>query len=291
MGLIKNKDDFMSLLSLGIRKEIERFLEEDDLGRNAFYLQSLSREMVKCELKIKSPMRLAGLPFFVEVFRLLEGKPEVLEDIFQYEGRDYRELEVISFELPFATALTGERLALNLLQRASMVATHTKRFVDKCGNYPVKILDTRKTTPGLRTLEKYAVRIGGGFNHRFGQADMWMVKDNHKKILGGVKGAVEFFKSQGLFYNNIEVEVHTIHELKEALELGVKHVMLDNFSVAQITEAAKLKTTEVTFEVSGGVNLDNIQNYLVNGVDAISIGALTYGAPSVDLSLKFEKKS
>ena len=279
----------MSLLGLAVKKEIERFLEEDDLSRNTFYLSKLPTENVRCQLKIKSPMRLAGLPYFVEVFRYLTGEKELLESLLANEARDFESKSELTFELPFAVALTGERLALNLLQRASMIATHTKRFVDKCGNYPIQVLDTRKTTPGLRSLEKYAVRIGGGANHRFGQADMWMVKDNHKKILGGVTGAVNFFKAQGLFYSNIEVEVHSIDELKEALELGVTHIMLDNFSADQIKAAAGLKRPGVTFEVSGGVNLDNIQNYLLAGVDAISIGALTYGAPPVDLSLKFEK--
>lgn len=280
----------MSLLSRALRADIKRFMEEDDLSRNAFYVTNLPTERVTCQLKVKSALRLAGMPFFVEVFRYLSGDDQLLEELLAYEGRDYEAPGAITFELPFDLALTGERLALNLLQRASMIATFTKKFVDKTENYPIKILDTRKTTPGLRSLEKYAVRIGGGQNHRFGQADMWMVKDNHKKILGGVSGAVKFFQAQGLFYTNIEVEVHNLAELKEALELGVTHIMLDNFSPADIDAAKMLKRPGVTFEVSGGVTLLNIDQYLREGVDAISIGALTYGAPPVDLSLKFEKK-
>ena len=280
----------MSLLSRALRRDIERFMEEDDLSRNAFYANNLPDEMVSCELKVKSPLRLAGMPFFVEVFRYLADRDDLLEELLAFEGRDYTGADSIKFELPFSLALTGERLALNLLQRASMIATFTQKFVSKCENYLIKILDTRKTTPGLRSLEKYAVRIGGGYNHRFGQADMWMVKDNHKKILGGVSGAVNFFKAQGLFYTNIEVEVHSLAELKEALDLGVTHIMLDNFSGDDIDRANELKRPGVTFEVSGGVNLDNIESHLRPGVDAISIGALTYGAPPVDLSLKFEKK-
>lgn len=281
----------MSLLSRALRADIKRFMEEDDLSRNAFYVTNLPSEKVTCHLKVKSALRLAGMPFFVEVFRYLSGNDNLLEELLSYEGRDYESPDVITFELPFDLALTGERLALNLLQRASMIATYTKKFVDKTENYPIKILDTRKTTPGLRSLEKYAVRMGGGQNHRFGQADMWMVKDNHKKILGGVSGAVKFFKDQGLFYTNIEVEVHNLAELKEALDLGVTHIMLDNFSPADIDVARDLKRPGVTFEVSGGVSLSTIDQYLRAGVDAISIGALTYGAPPVDLSLKFEKKS
>ena len=158
----------MSLLGVALRQEIEAFLAEDDLSRNALYCTRLPTEVVVCELKIKSPMRLAGLPFFVEVFRYLADDKNLLGELLTHEGTDHSEPTSFKFELPFHIALTGERLALNLLQRASMVATHTKRFVDKTQNYDLKILDTRKTTPGLRSLEKYAVRVGGGV-----QSPLW----------------------------------------------------------------------------------------------------------------------
>jgi len=151
----------------------------------------------------------------------------------------------------------------------------------------IKILDTRKTTPGLRFLEKYAVRVGGGFNHRMGQTDTWMIKDNHKSFFGGLKGALEFFGKMGSFYNSVVVEIHNTSELEEAISHGVKHVMLDNFTPEQVSEAISLKRDSMTFEVSGGINLDNIKNYLISGVDGISIGKITYDAPSVDISLKF----
>jgi nicotinate-nucleotide pyrophosphorylase (carboxylating) len=152
----------------------------------------------------------------------------------------------------------------------------------------IKILDTRKTTPGLRSLEKYAVRLGGGFNHRLGQADTWMIKDNHKSSLGGLAGAWKFFNDQGAFYNNIVVEIHSQDELKEAIALGCRHVMLDNFTPDKIREAVKVKVPGMTFEVSGGLTLKTIPDYLIDGVDALSLGSITYSAPRVDLSLKFK---
>jgi nicotinate-nucleotide pyrophosphorylase (carboxylating) len=198
--------------------------------------------------------------------------------------------EVIEFPeaVPFNVAVTGERLALNLLQHASSISTWTQKHVEKASSKKIKLLDTRKTTPGLRSLEKYAVRVGGGFNHRLGQTDSWMIKDNHKSSLGGLEGALKFFLDQGAFYNNIIAEIHDIEELKKAQDLGLTHLMLDNFSPDKISEAIKLKKNGVSFEVSGGVNLENLERYLIDGVDAISMGSLIYSAPRVDISLKFK---
>jgi nicotinate-nucleotide pyrophosphorylase (carboxylating) len=131
------------------------------------------------------------------------------------------------------------------------------------------------------------VRVGGGYNHRLGQTDLWMIKDNHKSCLGGLKGAFEFFQSQGTFYNNIIAEIHDLYELNEAISLEIKHVMLDNFSPDQIREAVKLKAAGMTYEVSGGICLETLKNYLIPGVDALSVGSLTYSAPRVDISLKY----
>ena len=150
-------------------------------------------------------------------------------------------------------------------------------------------MDTRKTTPGLRTLEKYAVRVGGGVNHRFSQTDLWMIKDNHKSFFGGVEGAVNFFKNSGSFYRPIELEVHNLDELNEGREFGIKHFMLDNFSPKLVSEAIDTKLEGETFEVSGGVTLESLSNYLIDGVDTISVGKITYGATPVDISLKYSR--
>lgn len=284
----------MDLTQISLKKDIERYFEEDDLNRNLYYMQSLPNDLVTCELFIKSDMTLSGLPWFSAVFNYLE-EPKFAENVSlisnEMEGKQLKKGTVLSLgDLPFAKALTGERIALNLLQRTSSISTFTSRFVDKAEKYNIKILDTRKTTPGLRALEKYAVRHGGGYNHRLGQAEMWMVKDNHKTFFGGVDQAIDFFKNMGAFYNPIELEVHDETEFYEAIEKGIRHVMLDNFSPEQIKSIIPKKPSGMTIEVSGGVNLENIDGYLIEGVDAISIGALTYGAPPVDISFKYKRK-
>ena len=276
----------MSIKSL--LPEIQNWLSEDDLTRNFHYTKNLPKHPVKLSLKIKSPLILAGTDYLAATFIQL-GAQNDFSFLSEYEGKKLNETSIeFPQTLPFNIAVTGERLALNLVQHASSIATWTAKHVELAQNKNIKILDTRKTTPGLRSLEKYAVRVGGGFNHRLGQTDTWMIKDNHKSSLGGLAGAWNFFQELGAFYNNIVVEIHSIDELKEAIKLGCRHVMLDNFKPEAIKEALKLKTTDMTYEVSGGLNLSIISEYLIDGVDALSLGSLTYSAPRVDLSLKFK---
>ncbi len=269
---------------------IKTWLEEDDLIRNYHYTKSLPETEVELFLKVKSPLVLAGADYFIATFAALGADSKDFEFLQKWDGREFEAGEVIQFpvKLPFAMAVTGERLALNLLQHASSIATWTKKHVDIANKKNIKILDTRKTTPGLRSLEKYAVRVGGGFNHRLGQTDTWMIKDNHKSCLGGLEGAWKFFQEQGAFYNNTVVEIHNIEELNEAIKLGITHVMLDNFSPTNIKEAVKGKKAGMTYEVSGGLKLDTLNDYLIEGVDALSMGSIIYSAPRVDLSLKFK---
>lgn len=277
----------MGLLEKGIEGDLARFFEEDDLRGNAFYLRELPEKSVECNLKIKSDVILCGLPYFIGAFNYL-GAQLKYESFKKFEGKFMVKGEVISFTLPFSIALTGERIALNLLQRASAVATFTSQFAELAKPHKIRILDTRKTTPGLRSLEKYAVRVGGGYNHRFSQADVWMIKDNHKTFFGGLKPAWEFFQNMQTHYQGIVVEIHSLDELKLALDLGVKNIMLDNFSEENIKKAVALKKAGMTFEISGGVTLANCEKYFVEGIDAISIGALTHSAPHVDLSMKIK---
>ena len=280
----------MDLTLISLRKDVARYFEEDDLPRNLFYLEKLPEDKVSCRLHIKSDLVLSGLPWFQGVFEYLDEKGFASEALKSFEGKSFTKGEVLELgELPFSKALTGERIALNLLQRASNISTYTKSYVEKAEKYGIKILDTRKTTPGLRSLEKYAVRMGGGHNHRLGQTDMWMIKDNHKTFFGGVKEAMEFFKSMGTFYTPIELEVHNLKEFHEAKALGVHHVMLDNFDPEDIKTAIKEKAQGMTLEVSGGITLENLENYLIEGLDAISVGSLTYAAPAVDISFKFKR--
>lgn len=277
------------LFTQAVRADLERFLQEDDLSRNLFYTQALPEKKVECALFFKSDLVIAGLPWFFETFAIL-GAEVPRELIAEWEGKAVKKNDQVKicFELPFGVALTGERVALNLVQRASSIASFTRKFAEKAAAKNIAILDTRKTTPGLRSFEKYAVRVGGGNNHRLGQTDTWMVKDNHKSFFGGLKQAVSFFQSMGTFYNSMVVEIHSIDELQEAIDLKIDHVMLDNFTPELIVQAVKMKPLKMTYEVSGGVRFETLDNFLIDGVDAISIGAITYDAPHMDISLKFK---
>lgn len=274
--------------------DFESFFREDEYNKNAFYFLQLPSDIVECELKIKSDLLLCGLPFFIHAFEYLNSGIELtdgIEGLLENEGKYFKKGESLHLKLPFNVALTGERVALNLLQRASSVATYTQKFVNKAyeiSQGKIKILDTRKTTPGLRSLEKYAVRIGGGHNHRFSQSDAWMIKDNHKSFFGGLEGAWNFFQETKTYYQNTIVEIHSLEELKKAQSLGVRLFLLDNFSKEDLKQAISLKRSGDSFEVSGGVNLQNLNDYLIEGIDAVSVGALTHSAPQVDLSLKMK---
>jgi nicotinate-nucleotide pyrophosphorylase (carboxylating) len=185
--------------------------------------------------------------------------------------------------------LTGERTALNLLARLSGVATLTARYVDAVRATPVHIVDTRKTTPGMRALEKYAVRVGGGSNHRHGLDDGILIKDNHIVAAGSIAEAVRRAHSRVPHGLRIEVEVTTLEELDEAVSAGADSVLLDNMTPEQTVAAVGRAGGKVLLESSGGITLDNVADYAAAGVDLISIGALTHSAPSVDLALEMEK--
>lgn len=278
----------MSFFNKTVEKDIERFLAEDEISGNAFYLNQLPSDNIECLLKIKSDLILSGLPYLVATFNFLGADLKYFE-FEAFEGKKMKNGDVIKFKLPFNIALTGERIALNLVQNASSISTFTSAIVEKTKNSKIKILDTRKTTPGLRNLQKYAVNIGGGYNHRMSQTDVFMIKDNHKTFFGGLKNAYEYFQSLHAFYNPIVAEIHSLEEFELAKNLGIKHVMLDNFSPENIKQAIARKNSNMTIEISGGINSSNIDSYLIDGVDAISMGALTYGAPHVDISMKMSK--
>ncbi len=183
--------------------------------------------------------------------------------------------------------LKGERTALNFLQRLSGIATNTRKFIEKLNNDRIKILDTRKTTPGHRVIQKYAVKVGGGSNHRYGLYDGVMLKDNHIDAAGGIKKAVEKVRYNIPSTIKIEVETRSLKEVKEAVEAGADIIMLDNFDLADIEKACEIINKKAKIEISGGVSLNNICNYSKFDIDYISIGALTHQAQSVDISLKF----
>lgn len=184
--------------------------------------------------------------------------------------------------------LMGERVSLNFLQRMSAIATCTNMYVKKLNNTKIKLLDTRKTTPGHRVLEKYAVKVGGGFNHRFGLFDGVMLKDNHIDSAGGIKKAVELAKSHIPSTVKIEVETRNLKEVKDAVAAEADIIMLDNFPVEDIPNAREIAGMNAKLEISGGVNLENIEKYANFDIDYISAGALTHDIKSVDISLKYQ---
>jgi nicotinate-nucleotide pyrophosphorylase (carboxylating) len=230
---------------------------------------------------------LAGLPFSREVFQILD--PSISFKMFHNEGAKVMKGDVVAeVHGKTRTILSGERVSLNILQRLSGIATLTSMYVHKIKGLKAKIVDTRKTTPCQRFMEKYAVRMGGGSNHRFGLFDGILIKDNHIEAVGSIKEAVKLAKSS-YHLAKIEVEVENIYDLKEAIKAGADIVMLDNMSISDIKEAVKISNGRVLLEASGGVKLENVREIAEAGVDLISVGALTHSAVAVDISLKIVK--
>jgi len=243
----------------------------------------------KAVLKIKQDGVLAGVSVAEKIFRYMQ--PDIIFTACKKDG-DLMQMGETAFEVEAKvhTILQCERLVLNTMQRMSGIATLTRQYADKLKNYKTKLLDTRKTTPNFRLLEKEAVKIGGGVNHRFGLYDMIMLKDNHIDYCGGIEKAIEKAfeyvqqKKPGL---KIEVETRSVADVKKVMATGkVNRIMLDNFTPALITEALKIIDGKYETEASGGINLENIESYATTGVDFISCGAVIHQAKSVDLSLK-----
>ena len=244
------------------------------------------------ELVAKAPLVLAGLDIFLEVFRLLE--PAVVAEVERKDGEELRVGTIPARVHGLArTLLTGERVALNLLQRLSGIATLTRRFVRKVAGTNAQILDTRKTTPGLRALEKYAVRVGGGRNHRKDLAEAVLIKDNHIRLAGGVAAALQAAAPAKGRAKWIEIEVTNFDELRDALAHSPDVILLDNMTPAQVRQAVETvrraeSAQEIRIEASGGITLTNVREFAEAGVDWISVGALTHSAPAVDLSFEIE---
>ena len=234
------------------------------------------------------PAVIAGTRTAAEIFRKIDPATDV--QIVRPDGEAVVAGDIVIEVRGLARSiLTAERVALNFLQRLCGIATLTRQFVDAVGNYPAKILDTRKTTPGLRVLEKAAVVAGGGVNHRFGLFDMVLVKDNHLAALGGLSGFADQIRRLRNEQPNvrIEVEADDLEQARAFVEIdGIDVILLDNMEPAQIREALALRRNNIKFEASGGITLKNVRRIAATGVDYISIGALTNAARAIDLGLE-----
>ncbi|MEK7842307.1 MAG: carboxylating nicotinate-nucleotide diphosphorylase, partial [Deltaproteobacteria bacterium] len=237
------------------------------------------------EIIAKENLVVAGILIAEAVFKTIDKKIEFKP--FVTDGGAVRKGKVIAkVSGKLSTLLAGERVALNFLQRLSGIATLTRLFTDKIKGFNIKILDTRKTTPGLRILEKYAVRMGGGWSHRFGLCDGVLIKDNHIAAVGSVAEAVLRARDNAPKNMLIEVEAKNLSEVKEALLAGADVIMLDNMKPAAMRQAVKIVGKTALVEASGGVNLKNVRAIAETGVDFISVGALTHSARAVDISMK-----
>ena len=272
----------------GVIETIRRALEEDvGPGDSTTSLLIPEKKKSSAQFIAKENLILAGLPFASLVFQLLDRSVRFRS--FSADGDRIKKGRIIAEVSGYASALLkGERVSLNLLQRLSGIATLTGIYVEKIKGLKAKIVDTRKTTPCLRFMERYAVRAGGGYNHRFGLFDGILIKDNHIKAVGGIPKAVRRAKSSH-HLSKIEIEVETIRGLREAIDAGADVVMLDNMSVAEMRKAVKASNGRVVLEASGGITLENVREVAETGVDLISVGALTHSAPAVDISLKIVK--
>ncbi len=243
----------------------------------------------RAEIIAGEPMVVCGLPLAQEVFNQLDPQVHAIARVNEGESLDENSL-VMEIKGRVASILKGERTALNFLGWLSGIATYTRTIARKAEEKGILILDTRKTTPTLRMLEKYAVRIGGGRNHRFGLYDAVLIKDNHIRAVGSISEAVRRVKKSVPHYLKIEVEVSNFQELREAIDSGVDIVMLDNMSPEEVRRAVSmLKRKGILIEVSGGIRAENIEDYLIEGVNYISIGALTHGSRWVNLSLEVKE--
>ncbi len=273
-----------------INEIIRRALAEDFGGGDVTTNSIVSQDSEVCGRFIaKSAGVVAGWDVVRATFRLVDERVKLFQSV--SDGAEVKAGESIGRVVgPGRAILSGERVALNFLQRMSGIATATRRFVEAAAGTRAVILDTRKTAPGLRVLDKLAVRIGGASNHRTGLYDMVLIKDNHIAEAGGIIEAVRRVKKSRAANLKIEVEVRNLDELSEAVELGVDRILLDNMSIPEMRRAVKIVGGKVPLEASGNMNIRRIKPVAATGVDFISVGALTHSVIAMDISLMIEKK-
>ena len=270
--------------------QVDHLIEEalrEDISSEDVTTNSVMKEAVQGEVELlcKQDGIVAGLDVFERVFHLLDAETKV--EFFCKDGEEVKNGQLMAKVTgDIHVLLSGERVALNYLQRMSGIATYTKSVAKLLEGTKTKLLDTRKTTPNMRIFEKYAVRVGGGYNHRYNLSDGVLLKDNHIGAAGSVTKAVQMAKEYAPFVRKIEVEVENLEMVKEAVEAGADIIMLDNMSPEDMKRAIELIDGRAETECSGNVTKENIGNVTAVGVDYISSGALTHSAPILDISLK-----
>ena len=278
MNEITTRLNMDNLILMALREDIS----SEDITTNSVMREA---KLGTVKLICKQDGVIAGLDVFQRTFELLDEKTQVkryFKDGDEVKKGDH--LADVTGDI--RVLLSGERVALNYLQRMSGIATYTRNVVKLLGDSKVRLLDTRKTTPNMRIFEKYAVKMGGGYNHRYNLSDGILLKDNHIDAAGGVKEAIKMVKDYAPFVRKIEVEVENLDMLREALEAGADIIMLDNMTPEMMKEAVKIVDGRAKTECSGNITKENIEKVIDTGVDYISSGALTHSAPILDISLK-----
>ena len=285
-----NRDINLNLVIPIIQRALEEDIGKRDITSEALCLPPLN---IKGEIIAKEEGVLAGIEICKQTFKMLS--PSGVKFTYSLkDGKSFKKGEpLLIFEGDALAILKGERVALNFLSHLSGIATLTKKYVDLARPYKVKIADTRKTLPNLRIMEKYAVKVGGGINHRFSLDDGILIKDNHIKIYGGVKETLKKIQRNNFPFRKIEIEVDNLSEIEDAIEGGVEIIMLDNMSsieeIKKATDMIKKKKRDILIEVSGEMSLDKIEKIAQCGVDIISVGRLTHSVKSLNMSLELIK--
>jgi nicotinate-nucleotide pyrophosphorylase (carboxylating) len=279
----------MTLTAFHQVKHLIQAAIEEDLGRGDVTTEATIAEQVISRARVitKQAMVLAGMEVFIAVYATFDSRVHITTS---HKDGDLVGVGTAIAELegPARSLLAGERVGLNFLQRLSGIATLTRRYVEAVSGYDVEIVDTRKTTPGWRLLEKYAVRIGGGKNHRHDLGDGVLIKDNHIVAAGGIRRAVEMARKHSHHLLKIEVEVETLDQVEEALQAEAEVIMLDNMPPARLAESVKLIGGRALVEASGGIGLESVIDVARTGVDLISVGRLTHSAPAADIHVEFD---
>lgn len=265
-----------------ILEALKEDISSEDVSTNAVMQESVRGEV---DLICKEDGIIAGLDVFRRVFQLLDGETEM--EFYCKDGDEVKKGQRMGRVTgDIRVLLSGERVALNFLQRMSGIATYTRSVAALLEGTGIKLLDTRKTTPNMRIFEKYAVRVGGGYNHRYNLSDGVLLKDNHIGAAGGVAQAVKMAKEYAPFVRKIEIEVEDLDMVREAVEAGADIIMLDNMTLEEMREAVRIIGGRAETECSGNVTRENIAGLAEIGVDYISSGALTHSAPILDISMK-----